>query len=163
MKKLKLIMPVFIIFLFFSCQQKTDEEAEKQAILQVLLDEGERFADYDLNGISALHIQDETSVRLAGVSNLIKGWNEIQNMYEGYIERNKEMSSKNPVSNARNLKENVITKVTGNTAWTVCDNVWKWEEEGETVGYTNRQITFLEKVNGQWKISFNAFICYPEG
>jgi len=162
MKKLVLSISVIIIIIIPSCQQKMDTNREKEAILHVLLDEGERFAAYDMEGVAALHIQDETAVRLAGPENLLQGWNDIKTLYEGYIKRNKEMNEKNPVENVRNLKENVITKVTGKTAWSVCDNVWKWEEGGETVGYTNRQITFLEQVKGNWKISFIAFIPLPE-
>ena len=150
-----------LICMISSCQQKIDPEEEKQKILQVLLNEGAKFASYDIEGVSALHIQDETALRLAGVENLIQGWDNIKSLYEDYLQRNKEMNEKNPVDNVRNLKENVITKITGETAWSVCDNVWRWEENDETVGYSNKQIAFLEKVDGEWKISFMAFIPFP--
>ena len=64
--------------------------------------------------------------------------------------------------NSRNLKENVILKVVDDCAWVTCDNIWKWDYEGEPGGFENLQITFLEKVEGEWKISFSAFIVKPQ-
>ena len=60
--------------------------------------------------------------------------------------------------NPRNKKENLIIKVNGNSAWAVMDNIWLWEEDGETKNQSNYQISFLEKIDGQWKFSFNAFV-----
>lgn len=158
MKKYVLTLFALIMLAGTSCKETIDTEKEKEAILQVLLDEGKTFAVHDMEGLSALHIQDETALRLQGGENVYQGWNDIKTLFEGYMEYNKE----NPGLNIKNEKENVITKVFGNTAWTVCDNIWKWDENGKTSGFNNKQLTFLEKVNGDWKISCVAFIPISE-
>ena len=135
---------------------------EEKAVIKVLKEEGDTFAKHNWDALSALHVRDETAVRMAGVENVIQGWDNIQSLLQGYIDRNRT----NPVKNPVNLKENIVIKVTGNTAWLVCDNIWKWEEfEGEdleSLGFDNKQIAFFEKVDGKWKFSFNAFIAKPE-
>jgi len=55
-----------------------------------------------------------------------------------------------------NTKENMVIKVTGNTAWLTYDNKWEWTNDGIIGGYNNIQIIFLEKIKGEWKISFAA-------
>ena len=56
------------------------------------------------------------------------------------------------------LKRILFLKLMRNTAWLICDNIWKWEENGESKEQGNYQISFLEKINGKWKFSFNAFV-----
>ncbi len=65
-------------------------------------------------------------------------------------------------SNAVNRKENMIIKVTGNTAWVTCDNIWEYSSDGEKGGYSNIQVNFLEKIKGEWKISFAAYYSKPQ-
>ncbi len=65
------------------------------------------------------------------------------------------------VKNPRNLKGNLIIKVTGNSAWILCDNIWEYEYNNVAEKQTNMQIAFFEKVNGEWKFSFDAFIQKP--
>ena len=60
--------------------------------------------------------------------------------------------------NPRNIKENVIVKVPGNTAWLICDNIWKYEFNNKPIEWNNVQIAFFEKMDGKWKYSFNAFV-----
>jgi len=64
--------------------------------------------------------------------------------------------------NPRNTKENIILKVTGNTAWSICDNIWEFEFNNEPQKMKNIQIAFFEKINGEWKNSFNAFVAGPK-
>ena len=141
-----------------SCQQKINIENEKEAILAVLNGESNEFIKYDLEGLANLHIQDETALRLEGGENVYHGWNEIKDLYQRYIDANKSFNQKNETDNWINTKENVITKVFRNTAWSLCDNIWKWDIDGEAKGFNNKQLTFFEKVDGKWKISSIAFI-----
>ena len=59
-------------------------------------------------------------------------------------------------------KENPIIKITGNNAWLICDNIWHGTYEGEEIYIDGLQITFLEKVNGEWKISFAGWLNKPQ-
>jgi hypothetical protein len=148
-------------------KEKVDVTKEKEAILNVLKEEGDAFAVNDLKRIAAVHMEDNTATRLEQGSDsykIYKGWDEIRNLYESYIKANTTDSSwKSP----KNLKENIIIKVIGNSAWVLCDNKWKYvykDAAGKDVAGedTNMQIAFFEKTAGQWKFSFNAFVQKPE-
>jgi len=160
MKKLNFLLSLGlgINILLTSCQPKVDIEKEKTAIIKVLNEEGEVFIANDMKRLSALHVQDELDTRLE-VTKIYSGWSEIEKLYQSYIERNKlDTISKN----VKNLKENIILKVTGNTAWLICNNIWKWEVKSEPNRDENIQIAFFEKINGEWKFSFNAFVLKPK-
>jgi len=58
----------------------------------------------------------------------------------------------------QNRKENLTLKVDNDWAWLICDNIWEWETEGETLKQVNIQINFLEKIDGNWKFSFQAYV-----
>ena len=88
--------------------------------------------------------------------NTYQGWDEIESLLSDYVEGSQPLEMEN-------TKENVILKVTGNSAWLTCDNVWKSKQGGEETGFSNIQIVFLEKVKGEWKISFSAYYSKPVG
>ena len=73
------ILTLLIINLFIGafCQDNTDLEQEKKAIIKMLYEEGRRFSAYDMEGISALHIMDESATRYDGAK-LYTGWDEIE-------------------------------------------------------------------------------------
>jgi hypothetical protein len=154
MRKSILVFISLGLLLTPACQDNANVEKEKEAILNVLLEEGRLFSEFDMNGITELHITDATATRYDGGSKVYSGWDDIESLYESYIERNKEFQS----DNDRNEKENVIIKVNGNNAWVICDNIWKWDENEESFSAMNKQIAFLEKVDGEWKIAFNSFV-----
>lgn len=167
MKKSLFVLSALIFLTCFSCKEKIDVGKEKEAILKVLHEEGDAFAVNDLKRVCAVHIQDSTATRLEQGSDSYKiytGWNDIKKLYESYIKGNSTDSSwKNP----KNLKENIIIKVVGNSAWVLCDNTWQYVYKNvtgkDTTGKdTNMQIAFFEKINGEWKFSFNAFVQKPE-
>lgn len=161
MKKSTILIFVLIFLACISCKENIDIAKEKEAILKVLHEEGDAFAKNDLNRLSAIYIQDSTQTRLglgATYYNLYKGWDEIKNLYQDYIKYNSTDSS---WQNPRNFKENLIIKVSGNSAWILCDNIWEFEYNNVAQRRTNIQIAFFEKVNGGWKFSFDAFIQKP--
>jgi hypothetical protein len=161
MKKSLTVLFALILIACYSCKEKIDVNKEKEAILNLLQKEGDLFVANDLQNIFAIHIQDSTATRLEHGTdsyNIYKGWDEIKNLYEEYVKRNTADSSyKNP----KNFKENIIIKVVGNSAWVLCDNTWKYIYNNVPEENTNIQISFFEKVGGEWKFSFNAFIQKP--
>lgn len=162
MKKYLLLFAAITLITGTSCQKKVDIEKEKEAILNVLNEEGNAFAAKDMERVFATHVQDSLATRLEQTYNsyqIFKGWNEIKKMYEGY---NASMMEDTVTANFRNLKENVIMKVTGTSAWVICDNIWKYEANGKPYESSNTQIAFFEKDNIGWKFAFNAFISKPE-
>ena len=136
-----------------SCQKTVNVEKEKEAIMALLQEETDATIAMDLDRIFALHVQDDMETRLElGVYgfNTFQGWDEIKMLFEDAIGG---WEVENPV----NSKENVIIKVTPNSAWLTCDNLWTWSVDGETLGYSNIQVLFLEKIKGDWKISFASY------
>jgi tetratricopeptide (TPR) repeat protein len=162
MKKLIYVFFAVILLAGTSCKQKIDVTKEKEAVLKVLQEEGDASAVHDLKRVLAVHIQDSTATRLEQVPGSYKiyaGWDEIKKLYESYYKENTTNSS---VKNLKNLKENIIMKVVGNSAWVMCDNIWKYDYQGKAQEWGNTQIAFFEKVNNEWKFSFDAFISKPE-
>lgn len=161
MKKILFVCSALIFFVSISCKEKSDPVKDKEAILKVLQEEGDAFSANDLNRVFATHIQDSTATRLELAPDSYKiygGWNEIENLYKEYSKVNLADSNwRNP----KNLKGNIIIKVVGNSAWVLCDNTWKFEFNKVEQEYTNMQIAFLEKINGEWKISFDGFVPKP--
>jgi len=153
MKNYLSILITIVIFAGLSCQQNADVEKEKEAVLKVLQEEGDEFAAFNKERVYEIHIQDETAIRVAE-STVLTGWDEIKALYENYFS----YWQADTITNLRNLKENVVAKVNGNSAWVVCDNIWKWEANGQPGGIQNKQIAVLDKQDGKWKIALNAFV-----
>jgi ketosteroid isomerase-like protein len=152
MKKTLLTLVFIALAISVYAQKNSKIEKEKEAITKLLYAEGERFIAHDMEGLTNLHITDATALRFNG--NVYQGWEEIETLLKSYIERNSQRGD----MSFRNEKENIIIKVTGKQAWVICDNIWKWEEEGKENSSTNTHIAFLEKIGGNWKFAFNAFV-----
>ena len=58
-------------------------------------------------------------------------------------------------------KSNPKMKIYQNTAWVVCENIWEGEQDTVSIRNEGMQITFLEKVENDWKISFVGFFEKP--
>lgn len=151
-------LPVFAIIILAatSCQQNI--EKEKEAILAVLQEESDAVVANDKERVFAVHVRDSLESRWElGIYgyNMYKGWNEVQTLLSDFMGDG--MGNTDPV----NVKENMTLKVAGKSAWLTCDNIWKWTVDGHPGGYNNIQITFLEKIKGEWKISFSAYYTKP--
>jgi ketosteroid isomerase-like protein len=87
---------------------------------------------------------------------IITGWDELGPFLE-QLRANAEIDA----SSISFTKENAVIKVMGNTAWVICDNNWKVMRGEVLTRSESIQITFLEKPEGEWKISFAAWIPKP--
>jgi len=128
--------------------------------MNVILNESVTARDGDFDGTMSTYLNDENTVRLSySLDNyeISSGWDEIGKSLD-WIKENADMD----LSGVKISKENQIVKVTGNTAWSICDNIWKGEYDGEQVNMNTIQITFLEKADGEWKISFVTWLPKPE-
>lgn len=153
--------PLFIITVLIgtSCQPKVNLDKEKEAIMAVLQEESDGLKTMDKDRIFATHIQGSEEIRVElGVYgySTYQGWDKIEALIGDYVEDGQPMA-------LENSKENVILKVTGNSAWLICDNVWKGDQGSTESEISNIQIVFLEKVKGEWKISFAAYYSKPVG
>ena len=149
-----------LIFAGTSCQIAVNVEKEKEAILAVLDEESAAMLAMDKERVFALHVQDDLETRLELGEygyNTYSGWDEVSGLLGDALSADGTLIG----SNAVNRKENMIIKVTGNTAWLTCDNIWEFNSNGEKGGYSNIQVNFLEKIKGEWKISFAAYYSKP--
>ena len=161
MRKYFIYLCVIALIAGTSCQQKIDVEKEKEAIMKVIQTESESARDADYEGLVGCYIQDESNTRLTVSQDSYKiysGWDQSSALLESLVKANEGYD----YSGIKISKENAIIKVMGNTAWLICDNIWKGTYEGTEVESDNIQITFLEKVDGEWEISFATWIPKPE-
>ena len=159
MKKYLLPLVILALLVGTSCEEKVDIEKEKEAIMAVIKQETDAVVAMDMERLFDLHVQDKLDTRLQTRENdytIYAGWDEIRALFESWEE------SGRSVEDSKNSKENVILKVMGSSAWLICDNIWKWTSEGEPNGMENIQISFMEKIEGEWKFSFTAYITKPE-
>jgi len=162
MKKIILVFIISCIALS-ACQESTapvDIDAEKDAIMKVIQNESEFARDGKFEEFKDLYIHDDLNTRIILRSDslsLIRGWDNISK-HMSYLEE-REMIEDNSISVT---KENPIIKITGNTAWLVCDNIWQGVYEGEEIYSESLQITFLEKIEGEWKVSLAAWAYKPD-
>ncbi len=157
----KCVIPFFLVAFLIgpSCENRIDIEKEKEAIMDVIQREGDAHAAHDLEGLYAVHIQDSLVTRLQTRKknfSIYAGWAEIQSLFESWTTM--DMSK---YENLKNSKENVILKVIDDCAWLICENIWEMSYEGNPRRDTDIQITFLEKIEGEWKISFTAIVTKP--
>jgi hypothetical protein len=160
MKKYLSLFIAFIMVVSVSCLKKVDIEKEKEAILKVLHEEGDAYDAGDLKREFAIYVHDSTVVRLQynfSSYEIYAGWGAVKKRYENIIND----VSNNGVKNSIHLKENIIMKVVGNSAWLTCDNISKFDYNGKSYKVDMLQIAFFEKVNNEWKFSFNAFFPKP--
>ena len=157
MKKYFWLLFILVWVIGTSCQPKVNIEKEKEAILAVIQEEADAMASMDKDRVYATHTQSSEEMRLElGIYGyrIYEGWNDIEALLGDYLEGE-------PSPNIRISKENVQIKVTGTAAWLMCDNIIQWGSGDEIDGYSNIQIAFLEKVQGEWKISFSAYYNKP--
>ena len=159
MKKNVIILILTTLIAGVACQEQIDIEKEKEAIMAVIQEEADAVIAMDMERLFAVHVQDSLDTRLQTRENdytIYAGWNEIKALFERWEESGLDGEDH------KNFKENIILKVTNGSAWLICDNIWKWTYEGEPGGMDNIEITFLEKIEDEWKISFTAYITKPE-
>ena len=147
--------PTIILTALFatSCQTQAWLEREKEAIIAVISEEADAIASGDFERVKDTHIRDSMETRLElGMHfyNFYQGWDEVGNLIEDFTEGG-------PLNNSEFRKENFIIKVSGKCAWLTCDNIWILESAGEQEPEVTLQIAFLEKIKGEWKISFAAY------
>jgi len=159
MKKLKIPLILIAFLATVSCEVKTDVDKEVAAIMDVIQMEGNAHAAHDLIGLQNAYIHDSLTVRFnSRKSNysILEGWDQVNSLFESWMTM--DMSK---YKNVVNSKENVLVKVIDNCAWLICDNNWEMEYDGKPMKDSEIQITFLEKNNNEWEISFNAIVTKP--
>jgi hypothetical protein len=157
MKYTILFALIIAVFAISGCEQAIDYEKEKAAIIALMEKETQTYIDRDFDGMFSTHVQDSLNMRLtAGADNYVfaEGWEDVSRHMTG-----DETEDDLGVDFHINVeKTNFRMKIYPQSAFVVCDQKWTSQYEEDMTEMYSIQVRFLEKVEGEWKISFVSFI-----
>jgi hypothetical protein len=157
MKYTILFALIIAVFAISGCEQAIDYEKEKAAIIALMEKETQTYIDRDFDGMFSTHVQDSLNMRLtAGADNYVfaEGWEDVSRHMTG-----DETEDDLGVDIHINVeKTNFRMKIYPQSAFVVCDQKWTSQYEEDMTEMYSIQVRFLEKVEGEWKISFVSFI-----
>ena len=142
---------------FTGCEQAIDYEKERAAIIAVMLKETQTYIDRDFEGMFSTHVQDSLNMRLsAGADNYVfaEGWEDVSRHMTG-DETEDDLGIDFHI---KVEKTNYRMKIYPQSAFVVCNQKWISEYEEDVTEINSIQVRFLEKIGGEWKISFVSFI-----
>jgi ketosteroid isomerase-like protein len=106
--------------------------------------------------LSSFYVQDGLNTRLQQTCSvehpIYSGWSNVKSFLENMMKE-----SGNEIASYKNSKEDLIIKVKGDCAWAVNKDVWSWVANGKPATAHGIQTTFLEKIDGNWKISMFSY------
>lgn len=148
---------IIAAFAITGCEQAIDYEKEKAAIIAVMEKETQTYIDRDFEGMFSTHVQDSLNMRLtAGADNYVfaEGWEAVSRHMTG------DQTEDDLGAHVHNTvdKTNYRMKIYPGSAFVVCDQTWTSQYAEDVVENKSIQIRFLEKIEGEWKISFVCFI-----
>ncbi|MCP4312808.1 MAG: hypothetical protein GY790_16215 [Bacteroidetes bacterium] len=152
-----LFIAVVFVALSTGCGQTVDTEKEKAAIIKVINQETDTYLARDFEAMFSTHVQDSLNMRLtAGADNyvFVEGWEDVSKHMTG-DETEDELG---PDLHISVEKSNYRMKLYPNSAFVVCDQKWSSDYGGDVNEINSIQVRFLEKIEGEWKISFVSFI-----
>ena len=153
------ILPLLILTISLTaCQETVDPEEEKQAIKDVINGETQAYIDYDFEKVASYYIHDSLNFRLTTGADdhvFLEGWKEVSAFLQEQLE---EGIAPEETSHIEARKEDFRIKLFENTAYVVCTEYWTYHTPGEPLEIKSRQVRFMEKVEGEWKIAFLSFV-----
>ncbi|MEX0986676.1 MAG: nuclear transport factor 2 family protein [Bacteroidales bacterium] len=159
MKKSGICIVVFSVLMIMSCRNTIDIEAEKQTIIDVINAETEAYMNFDFDKVAEFYIHDSLNFRLTTGSDdhiFLEGWDEVENFFrEELIEGNPNTPSDTHIKVA---KDNYRIRVYERSAFVLCDEMWTYTTDEKVIEIESRQVRFMEKLDGEWKIAFLSFI-----
>ena len=157
MKYTILFALIIAVFTISGCEKAIDYEKEKAAIIALMEKETQTYIDRDFDGMFSTHVQDSLNMRLtAGADNYVfaEGWEDVsRHMISDETEDDLGVDIHITVE-----KTNFRMKIYPVSAFVVCDQKWTSQYADDVVEMKSVQVRFLEKIEGEWKISFVSFI-----
>ncbi len=152
-----LVLTALFAVISTGCEKAIDEEKEKAAIIKVINKETEAYLARDFEAMFNTHVQDSLNMRLtAGADNFVfaEGWEDVSKHMTG----DQTEDDLGPDLHISVEKNNYRMKIYPSSAFVVCDQKWTADYGDEVVEINSIQVRFLEKIEGEWKISFVSFI-----
>ncbi len=148
---------IIAAFAVTGCEKAIDYEKEKAAIIALMEKETQTYIDRDFEGMFSTHVRDSLNMRLtAGADNYVfaEGWEDVSRHMTGdETEDDLGVDIHSTVE-----KTNFRMKIYPQSAFVVCDQKWTSQYADDMTEMNSIQVRFLEKVEGEWKISFVSFI-----
>ncbi|KPK84490.1 MAG: hypothetical protein AMS27_09760 [Bacteroides sp. SM23_62_1] len=144
-----LFLPVFLFTI--SCQQRVDIKKEKEAIKAVIIAETDAFDNQDYDGLVEHMVRDSTFIRMSTGKHEhtgVAGWDNMAHWYHEFATA--DLSDYKVEREQSNWK----IKVYPECAWVVYDQITRYVYKGQKDYRTTKEIRFLEKVDGRWKINY---------
>lgn len=151
------VMLVMLLLFSGCCNNKVDYEKERAAIIDVINKETQSYIDRDFDAMFSTHVHDSLNMRLtAGADNYVfaEGWEDVSKHMSG----EQTEDDLGPDLHIKVEKSNYRMKIYPNSAFVVCDQKWTSAYEDDTTQINSIQVRFLEKIEGEWKISFVSFV-----
>ncbi len=152
-----LFIAIVFVTLTTGCEQTIDMEKENAAIIEVINLETDAYLARDFETMYSTHLQDSLNMRLtAGADNYVflEGWEDVS-MHMTGDETEDELGADRHISVT---KSNFRIKLHPSSAFVVCDQKWTSDYGGDVIEINSIQVRYLEKIDGEWKISFVSFI-----
>jgi hypothetical protein len=144
---------------FTACKQEqtVNHEKERKAIIAVINQETDAYLARDYDAVYSTHVQDSLNMRLtAGADNYVflEGWEVVGK----HLLSDETEDDLNPDLHISVEKSNYRMKIYPGSAFVVCDQKWTSEYGDDVTEINSIQVRFLEKIEGEWKISFVSWI-----
>jgi hypothetical protein len=147
-----------IVALTFSgCQTPLDYEKERAAIIEVMEKETQSYIDRDFEAMYSTHVHDSLNIRLtAGADNYVfaEGWENVSKHMSG----EETEDDLGPDIHINVERANYRMRIYPESAFVVFDQKWISSYDEDTISINSIQVRFLEKIDGEWKISFVSFV-----
>jgi hypothetical protein len=151
MRKIRISFLLITLMFAISCQKKIDIEKEKEAIKSVIIAETDAFDNQNYDGVIDHMVQDSTFIRMSTGKSEHTGVSGWDNMAHWYYEFATADLSDYSVERERSKWK---IKIYPECAWVVYDQITRYVYKGQKDYRTTKEIRFLEKVDGQWKINY---------
>jgi hypothetical protein len=148
---------IIAAFAVTGCEKAIDYEKEKADIIALMEKETQTYIDRDFEGMFSTHVRDSLNMRLtAGADNYVfaEGWEDVSRHMTG-DETEDDLGADIHITVERT---NYRMKIYPQSAFVVCDQKWTSQYADDMTEMNSIQVRFLEKVEGEWKISFVSFI-----
>ena len=157
MKKSVVFVFIAMLFVISGCSKKSvDIDAEKAAIKKILTNETSAYLNQDLVEVLDAFSQDEKTIYLSVGS---QGYKEIIGFED--ITKHFRTSSKSDwsaYSDYKVDKSNWNININGNNAIVYFNQTMKFKMNGEPMETHSKEIRYMEKQKGDWKIIMLAWI-----
>ncbi len=154
MKTNLFVLLILAVLAATACQEQIDVDKEKEAIIAVVNAESNAYLARDFETLSSYMVQDSLHIQLYASKwnfEYVVGW---EDAVEGYKKDFANDSAWNKMKNPRLERKNYYIKVYPQSAWAVFKTIYKWDEDTITHKWKVIETRFLEKVDGEWKITY---------